>query len=178
MALQFADDFSVLGLVDGDLLLGGHEELVAAAAEPHKAGRLPHPAIEAPPAADQIEHPEAFVGADGQRQSPRGVDGEVVDPLPVDLHRSEEHERIGIVDADEAVFVAGDEVAREREVLRGEERERRDGGAMVEKRAEGGGGGEVVEVDGVVGAAGGRGVPAGSDAGNGGGVGGVGEERG
>ena len=49
---------------------------------------------------------------------------------------------------------------------------------MVEERAEGGGGREVVEVDCVVGAAGSGGGTGASDGGDGGDVGRVGEERG
>lgn len=61
---------------------------------------------------------------------------------------------------------------------RGEEGEGGDGGGVVVERAEGGGGRHVVEVDGVIRATGGRGRASGGNCGDGGEVGGVGEEWG
>lgn len=164
--------------MNGNLPINDHEELVPAGIEPHQARLPPYPAIKASPAPNQVEHAEALVAADGQRQLPGGMNGEIVDSLLVNSNGLEEDEGISIVDADGAVGVGGDEVAGEGEAGRGEEGEGGDGGGVVVEGTEGGGGGEVVEMDGVVGASGG-----GSGAGGGGGcdggeVGRVGEERG
>lgn len=85
------------------------------------------------------------------------MDRKVVDPLLVNPNSLEENKRVGVVDADEAIGVGGDEVSREGEVRRCVEGEGRNGGGVVGEGAEGRGRGEIVDVDGVVGAAGGCG---------------------
>lgn len=82
---------------------------------------------------------------------------EVIHSLLMSMNGLEVYERVGVVDANGAVVGGGDEVAGEGEGRRSEEGEGGDGGGVVVEGADFGGGGEVVDFDGVVGAAGGRG---------------------
>lgn len=157
-AIDLMDDPRILGIVHGHLLLGGHHEPVAAGAilgVGDRRGRALEAAGEAAAAADEVEHGESPRAADGERDPARGVHGEGVGGLAVareDAERGEEREPLaGVVEVEEAVVGGGEEVARDgAEGVDGEGGDRRSG---VEERAEVGGGGEVVEADGVVGAA-------------------------
>ena len=85
---------------------------------------------------------------------------------------------ISIVNANGAVGCSGDEVAREVEISRGVKGESSDSGGMVMKRTKGRGGGEVVEVDRVIGSARSDNRSGNSDGFDEGEMGGVGKERG
>lgn len=66
------------------------------------------------------------------------------------------NEGVGVVDANGAVGGGGDEIAREVEIRRSVKRKGGDGGGVIVEGTEGRGSGEVVEMDSVVGAAGGN----------------------
>lgn len=88
------------------------------------------------------------------------MNGEIVDGSLVDGHRLEKDEGVGVIDGDGTVFGSADEIAREGEGGRGEEREgsngrRRVGDEGADLRAAG----EVIELDGfIVGSGGGHGA--------------------
>lgn len=93
---------------------------------------------------------------------------EVVDGLLVGPEGLEEHKGIGVIDTDRSIGRGGDEVSRKGETGRGEEGERGYGGRVVVEGADGRGGGEVVELDGVIVAARGCYGAGGGDCGDGG----------
>lgn len=103
---------------------------------------------------------------------------EVVDGLLVGPEGLKEDKGIGVVDTDRSIGVGGDEISRNGEIGRGEEGEGGYGSRVVVEGTDGGGCGEVVELDGVVVAARGSGGAGGGDGGDGGEVGRVGEKRG
>lgn len=155
MALQFEDQTSILRFVDGHLLLCDHKELAPFAIKLHDGGLLIQPTVEAPPPSDQVEHCQARVPPHGERQLPRRVHGEIVDGLPVRGDGLEEDERVRVEDGDAAVLAGGEEVEREGEGWGREEGEGscggRRGGVVWGKGGDLSGGGEVIELDGVVG---------------------------
>lgn len=85
-AVDLMDDPSILGVVHGHLLLGGHHEAVPTGAilgVGDRRGRVLEAAGEAAAAAEEVEHGEAPRAADGERDTPRGVHGEGVGGLAV-----------------------------------------------------------------------------------------------
>ncbi|KAJ1384491.1 hAMP domain protein [Sesbania bispinosa] len=74
------------------------------------------------------------------------MENRVIDTFAVDGEGLEVDEAIDVEDAEVAISVGGDEVARVREVGRGVEGEGVDGGGVLVKEAEGGGSREVIEV--------------------------------
>lgn len=145
---------------------------------PHDGGLAVEPAREAPPAPDKIDQREAGVAADRERGAAGGVDGKIGDALAVCGDGLKVDEGVGVVDANGAIVGGGEEVAGEAAGGggRGVESEGGDGAAVVEEGADLGSGGEVVELDGVVGAAGRGDGAGGRDGLDGADVGGVGEE--
>jgi hypothetical protein len=149
----------VLGIVNGDLPLSRHDEPVPSGGVlgVRDPGRGPlEPAREAASPADEVDHGERSRAADGERDAARRVHGEPLDGLAAreGAERGEEHEAVGVVEVERAVVAGGEEVPRHGAAR--VEGERGDGGRGVEERAEVGGGGQVVEAEGVVRAAGGR----------------------
>jgi hypothetical protein len=149
----------VLGIVNGDLPLSRHDEPVPSGGVlgVRDPGRGPlEPAREAASPADEVDHGERSRAADGERDAARRVHGEPLDGLAAreGAERGEEHEAVGVVEVERAVVAGGEEVPRHGAAR--VEGERGDGGQGVEERAEVGGGGQVVEADGVVRAAGRR----------------------
>ena len=143
--------------MDRNLLLRGHEKVVAGGIELDQSSFLVEAQAAVAAAADEVDDGEAVVTGNGEGALTGGVQGEVVDGgVAVNGERGKMDEAVGVKDGEGASGVGGDEVAGEGEVGRGVEGEGGDGGGVLVEGTEGGGGGEVVEVDGVV-------VTAGSD---------------
>lgn len=154
-AFKFKQQSRILSIMNRHLLLHSHKKLIAATRIILNQTRfLPQPTTEAPPPSNEVHHSETLIAANGERELPGGMEGEVVNGLAMNGgERLEVNEAVGVVEAEGAIGGGGDEVAREEEVGRGVESEGGDGGGVVVEGAERGGGGEVVEVDCVVGAA-------------------------
>ena len=149
----------ILGIVHGDLLLSSHDEpvptVLVLGIGDRGRGAL-EAACEAASAADEVEHGKRPRAADGERDAARRVHREALDGLVAreGAERGEQREAVGVVEEERAVVAGGQEVPRHGAT--GVEGERGDGGRGVQQRAEVRGGGEVVEADGVVRAAGRR----------------------
>lgn len=127
--------------MDGDGLLGGHEEGVTVRGiEADEGGLLVEAAAEAPTAADEVNDGEAVVAGDSEGELAGRMEGEVIDGVAVDGERLKVDKAVSVEDGEGAVSVSGDEVSGEGEVGRGVEGEGGDGGGVLLEGAEGGGG--------------------------------------
>lgn len=177
LIIQFKNQFRILGFMNANFLIHNHKESAASLIELHNRRLCTQLTVKAPPSSHQIDHRQAIIVADSQRQLPGRMHGKRVNCLLVDFHGLEMHKWIGVVDRDRAVCVGGYEVAGEGgEGGRGEEGEGSNCGGVM-KRANLGGGGEVVDSDCLVIAAGDGCGSCDGDGFDGGEVGGEGEER-
>lgn len=106
------------------------------------------------------------------------MEGEIINVLPVGGEGLKVNEGVSIIDANGTVSRSGDEIAREIELRRSIKGKRGDGSRVVMKGTKGGGSGQVVEMDRVVGSAGGNNGARDSDGFDLREMGGIREERG
>lgn len=161
-----------------DDLIRGHEEHITSSVIANNGSFLSKTAAEAPAAADKVNHGEAVITRHSESELTRGMKCEIVDGFPVDRYGLKVNESIGVEYGDGAIGIGGDEVAREGKVRRSIKGKSGDSSGVLVEGTKRGGGGEVVEMDCVIGTAGSYNRTGDGDGFDEGEVGRIGEKRG